>query len=40
MVKKNKSFFGRLLDKLDGKLEKEAKQKKCCCCEDSKNKKC
>jgi len=30
MVKK-KGFFARIMDKLDSKLEKESKNKKCCC---------
>ena len=40
MANKNKSFLGKLLDKLDCKLEQKAKEKKCCCCENSKEKKC
>jgi len=40
MVKKNKSFLGRLLDKIDAKLEDKSKEKECCCCKESKNKKC
>ncbi len=33
---KKKSFLGKLIDKLDKKLEVKSKEKKCCC----KNKKC
>jgi len=40
MAGKKKGFFGKLADKLDGKLEKKAKKKKCCCCEGPKNKSC
>ncbi len=28
---KEKGFFNKLIKKLDEKLEKKAKQKKCCC---------
>jgi hypothetical protein len=40
MTEKKKSFFAKLMDKLDNKLEKKAKEKECSCCGDSKNKKC
>jgi len=40
MVEKKKGFISRLLDKLDGNLEKKSNEKKCCCCEESKDKKC
>jgi len=36
MDKKKKGFFSRAMEKLDSKLEKKAKAKKCCCCTDSK----
>lgn len=38
MAKKKKGFFSNLMDKLDRKMEKKAKEKKCCCCKDSKGK--
>jgi len=32
MADVKKGFFGKVLDKLDGKLEKKAKAKSCCSC--------
>jgi hypothetical protein len=32
MAEKKKGFFGKLVDKLDKKLEKKSKEKKCSCC--------
>ncbi len=40
MEKRKKSFFTKLIDKIDKKLEKESKDKKCCCCLDSEDKEC
>jgi hypothetical protein len=34
-----KGFFGKIIDKLDKKLEKKSKEKKCCC-EEKKEKCC
>lgn len=31
MADKKKSFFSKIIDKLDKKLEKKSKEKKCCC---------
>lgn len=38
-IKKKKGFFGNLIDKLDKKLEKKSKEKRCSCGEDD-DKKC
>ncbi len=40
MVEKKKSFFGKLVDKLDEKLEKKSKEKKGSCCGSSREKSC
>jgi len=37
MDEKQKGFFGKILDKIDGKLKTESEQKSCCC-EDEKQK--
>ena len=31
MDEKQKGFFGKIFDKIDGKLKKESEQKSCCC---------
>ncbi len=33
MTEKKKGFFAKLFDRLDEKLEKKSKEKKCSCCE-------
>jgi hypothetical protein len=38
MAEEKKGFVGRLLDKLDGKLEKKSKEKGCCCCSSGEGK--
>lgn len=40
MVEKKKSFWGKLIDKLDEKLEKKSKEKKGGCCSSSSKKSC
>lgn len=37
--KKQKSFFARMIEKIDKAIEEKAQSKKCCCCAD-KDKKC
>jgi hypothetical protein len=40
MVKKKKGIINKLFTKLDKKLEKKSKIKKCCSCKNSKDRKC
>ena len=40
MTEKKKGFVGKLVDKLDKKMEKTAKEKGCCCCGDESNEEC
>lgn len=40
MAEKKIGFFNKLIDKLDNKLEKKSKEKKCGCCQNPKDKKC
>jgi len=40
MTEKKKGFFGKLVDKLDKKMEKKAKSKECCCCNSSEDESC
>ncbi len=40
MTEKKKGFVGKLLDKLDKKMEKKAKSEGCCCCGDETNEEC
>ena len=35
MAENKKNFFGRLIDKIDKKLEKKSKEKKQGCCDSS-----
>lgn len=35
---KKKGILGRLVDRLDKKLEQKAKKRKCCCCGDKEEK--
>jgi hypothetical protein len=37
MSKKKKNFFSEIMDKLDKKLEKKSKEKKCSCCDEDKS---
>lgn len=38
MAEKKKGIISKITEKLDKKLEKKSKEKKCCCCCDTKDK--
>lgn len=40
MAKKKKGMFGKFVEKLDKKMEKKSKEKKCCCDGDGKGSCC
>ncbi len=40
MTEKKKGFLGKLVDKVDKKMEEKAKKGECCCCGDESNEEC